>query len=187
MKTIVFPSAAYRAAFINMALDYRQSDDRRYFKEITKYGFDFDDYVIRLNRNALGIGLEEGLTPYTTYWLMDDNKDIIYGVSRLRHKLNAISQKEGGHIGYDVPPSLRNNGYATELLRQTIIKARSMGITRLLMTCDSDNIRSARVIEKNGGIIENQVISDITRKLVSRYWIDADKANERSIYGQGNV
>jgi len=156
-----------------MAYDYRESGDRRYYREIIKDNFDYGDYVTKLHRNSLGIGLDEGLTPYTTYWLMDVKKDTIYGVSRLRHSLNAISQKEGGHIGYDVPPSLRNAGYATELLGQTIAKARAMGIRRLLLTCDSDNRESARVIEKNGGVLENQIVSDITRKLINRYWINS--------------
>ena len=154
-----------------MAYDYRDSGDRRYYKDIVKAGFEFDEYVTRLHRNSLGIDLDDGFVPYTTFWLMDADKDTIYGVSRLRHRLNAISQKEGGHIGYDVPPSLRNAGNATELLRQTIAKAKAMGIMRLLLTCDSDNRGSARVIVKNGGVLESQIISDITRKFVDRYWI----------------
>ena len=154
-----------------MAYDYRESEDRRYYKEILKDGFDFEDYVTRLHRNSLGIRLEEGMPPFTTYWLMDEKKDTIYGVSRLRHKLTSVSQKEGGHIGYDVPPSLRGAGNATELLRQTVLKAKAIGLHRVLLTCDADNRASARVIEKNGGAMENQIISDYTKKIVNRYWI----------------
>ena len=172
MKHIILPSAAYRTAFYKMAYDYRETFDQRYYKEIIKDGFDFEDYVILLHRNSQGIHLEEGLVPFTTYWLIDDRKDTIYGVSRLRHKLNDVSRKEGGHIGYDVPPSLRGCGNATELLRQTIAKAKAKGIMRVLMTCDSDNSASARVIEKNGGVLESQTVSDYTRKVVNRYWIN---------------
>ena len=171
LKYIVLPSADYRAAFLKMAYDYRDTWDRRYYKDVIKAGFDFNDYVSLLHRNSLGVDLEKGLLPYTTYWLVDDKKDTIYGVSRLRHMLNKSSTKEGGHIGYDVPPSLRGTGNATELLRQTIRKARAMGIARLLLTCDSDNAASARVIEKNGGVLENKIVSDYTKKIVSRYWI----------------
>lgn len=172
MKTIILPSAALKNAFYKMANDYRECGDRRYYREIISEGFDFEDYVTKLHRNSLGINLEEGLVPFTTYWLTDADKETIFGVSRLRHKLNAVSQKEGGHIGYDVPPSLRGSGNATELLRQTVLKAKAMGIPRVLVTCDAENAASARVIEKNGGVLENRVISDFTKRLVSRYWIE---------------
>jgi len=171
MKYIVSPSAGLRGPFYKMAYDYRDCGDRRYYKDVIGDGFDFGEYVSRLHDAALGVGLKKGLVPYDTYWLMDEKEDTIYGVSRLRHMLNPVSHKEGGHIGYDVPPSLRNAGNATELLRQTIIKARSKGIYRVLLTCDADNAASARVIEKNGGALENQVISSFTNKLVNRYWI----------------
>ena len=155
-----------------MAYEYRESADRRYYNDIVEDGFSFDGYVTLLHRYSLGIGIEEGLVPYTTYWLVDEKRDTIYGVSRLRHRLNTASNKEGGHIGYDVPPPRRNAGNATELLRLTVRKAKAMGIARVLVTCDADNAASARVIEKNGGALENQIISDYTRKIVSRYWID---------------
>ncbi|MCL2060085.1 MAG: GNAT family N-acetyltransferase [Oscillospiraceae bacterium] len=171
MKSIVLPSVEYRTAFYKMAYDYREIGDRRYYKDIVRDGFDFEVYVTLLHRYSLGINLEEGLVPYTTYWLVDGGKDTIFGVSRLRHKLNKVSVKEGGHIGYDVPPSHRGSGNATELLRQTLLKARAMGMLRVLLTCDAENRASARVIEKNGGALENQVISDYTRKIVNRYWI----------------
>jgi predicted acetyltransferase len=172
MKRIVLPSAEYRIAFYKMAREYRETEDRRYYRDIIKHGFDYEEYITRLHRYSLGICLEEGLSPFTTYWLVDEAGDTIYGVSRLRHKLTKTSQKEGGHIGYDVPPSCRNAGNATELLRQTLLKARARGFIRVLVTCDADNRASARVIEKNGGKMENQVISDYTKKIVNRYWIE---------------
>ena len=172
MKQIVLPSAALRSAFYKMAYDYRESEDHRYYRDVVRDGFDFGEYVTRLHRYSIGINLDEGLVPYTTFWMVDEKKDTVYGVSRLRHRLNSVSQKEGGHIGYDVPPSQRGAGNATELLRQTLKKAKAMGIMRVLMTCDADNAASARVIEKNGGALENQIVSDYSRKLVNRYWIN---------------
>ena len=169
---IVLPSAPLRTAFYTMALDYRGSADQRYYTDIIKRGFSFEEYLTRLHRYSLGIDIEEGLVPYTTFWLVDKKMDTIYGVSRLRHILNTASRKEGGHIGYDVPPSYRNAGYATELLGLTVRKARAMGIARVLVTCDANNVASSRVIIKNGGALENQVISDYTRKIVNRYWIE---------------
>jgi len=171
LKRLVLPSVAYRTAFLKMAYEYRHRDDRRYYKDVSKRGFTLEAYVRRLEAHARGERLPEGLVPYTTFWLIDSGATI-YGVSRLRHVLNEVSQKEGGHIGYDVPPSQRNQGNGTILLRETLKKAREMGFARVLVTCDTQNRASARVIEKNGGVLENQVLSDFTRRLVSRYWFD---------------
>jgi predicted acetyltransferase len=160
----------YRTAFLRMAYDYRQEPEPRYYRVAARAGFSFAEYVRELHRLAQGVGLPEHWVPTTTYWLVE-RCDVIYGVSRLRHILSLRSRKEGGHIGYDVPPSERGFGNATLLLRQTLEKARRIGILRALVTCDDDNRASARVIEKNGGRLEDRVVSDITGKVVRRYWI----------------
>ena len=49
---------------------------------------------------------------------------------------------------------------------------RKLGITRVLLVCDKDNIGSAKSIVKNGGILENEVTRDGT--VEQRYWIDLD-------------
>jgi len=45
----------------------------------------------------------------------------------------------------------RGRGYATEALRQMLIDARSVGLGRLEITTDPDNLASRRVIGRNGG------------------------------------
>jgi predicted acetyltransferase len=80
-------------------------------------------------------------------------------------------EHHGGHVGYAIRPSERLKGYGTRLLALTLDKAREMGLGRVLVTCDTDNFASVRVIEKNGGVLENQVISNRSGKMISRYWI----------------
>ena len=174
MLKLYRPDIEFRSAFYRMAFDYKNSSDtdKRYYKEIIKRQFDYEKYIRELHNHSRGVGLPEGLTPYDTYWMMDDGRQFILAVSRLRHRLNERSIHEGGHIGYDVPPSQRNKGYATELLRLTLVKAADYCIRKVLLTCDFDNEWSARVILKNGGIFENQVKSDYSGKMVNRYWID---------------
>ena len=51
-------------------------------------------------------------------------------------------------------------------------KARELGLFRVLVTCDEDNIGSKKIIEHNGGMFENaiEIDGDPVKKL--RYWID---------------
>ena len=51
-----------------------------------------------------------------------------------------------------------------------------LGIHDVLMCCDKSNIASARTIEKNGVVLENEVLDDGIPVL--RYWIrlDIDKS-----------
>ena len=54
-------------------------------------------------------------------------------------------------------PPLRGKGYGTQMLRFALEKARALGIERALVTCDDNNIASARVIENNGGKLADKV------------------------------
>ncbi|MCX6098806.1 MAG: GNAT family N-acetyltransferase [Candidatus Bipolaricaulota bacterium] len=109
----------------------------------------------------------EGWVPSTTSFLVEEGR--ILGVSSLRHRLTPHLFEHGGHVGYSVRPSERNCGHATRLLRDAARKARRLGIERLLVACDADNVSSACVIEKCGGVLENEVPTDDAP--ICRYWI----------------
>lgn len=89
----------------------------------------------------------------------------LVGRTSVRFELNSDLAVVGGHIGYCVLPEHRRRGYATEILRQSLAVARARGVTRALLTCDTRNTASRRVIEKCGGALEN-VIGQ-----TCRYWI----------------
>jgi predicted acetyltransferase len=141
---------------------------------------DFAAFVQTLKQAEKGIGLPEGFVPYSTYWLVRSGQEII-GVSVLRYRLTPNLEDLGGHIGYRVHPGERRKGYGTFLLKMTLQKSREIGLTRVLVTCNSDNIASARVIQNNGGILASQGASQFTDKEVSRYWIELDEKSDRNL------
>jgi predicted acetyltransferase len=81
-------------------------------------------------------------------------------------------EHRGGHIGYVIRPSRRKQGYGASLLSLMLEKAHELGLARVRITCDTDNIGSAKVIEKNNGALSATTISERTGKLISQYWID---------------
>lgn len=170
---LVDPADVYRNAFLATVADYQAAGENRYQPLLEILRTDFRGYVRHLRLMASGIGLKPGWVPYTVFWCVKLGLPLVVGELHIRHWLVPALRKEGGHIGYTVAPSMRGEGFGTQQLALGLEKARALlGLDRVLVTCDTDNVASARVIQKNGGILENEVISDRSGKPVSRYWID---------------
>lgn len=110
---------------------------------------------------------EKGLVKATIFFLVDDER--ILGAIHLRHELNDFLLNTGGHIGYGVRKSERHKGYGHKMLSLLLTKLKALDYTKVLLTCDDDNLSSSKTIEKNGGILENKIMYE--GKLNRRYWI----------------
>lgn len=127
---------------------------------------DFDYYLEHLELKEAA----EGLVPDSVFFLLDESRDRLLGAVNIRHYLNDSLLKEGGHIGDGIRPSERRKGYATEMIRLALTECKKLGIDKVLMTCDKENIASAKSIIKNGGILENEFVNS-DGKVEQRYWI----------------
>ncbi len=131
----------------------------------------FEDYVAELLGYSQGVGIAEGWVSHSTFWLIDRNREIV-AVSNVRHSLTPNLMREGGHIGYSVRPSRRGEGLGTAVLRESLQKARDLGLERVLITCGKENLRSARVIQRNHGQFDSEEFLEEREETVQRYWID---------------
>jgi predicted acetyltransferase len=104
-----------------------------------------------------------GFVPDTELWWVEG--DEFLGRVGIRHRLTPALLETGGHIGYDVRPSARRRGHATAMLREAQIVARGLGIESVLVTCDVDNVGSRAVIERNGGLLEDERAGKL------RFWV----------------
>ena len=107
--------------------------------------------------------------PDSTFFCLDTERNIFVGAVNIRHYLNDWLLVGGGHIGDGIRPSERGKGLATKMIALALDECRKLGIRDVLMCCDKDNVASARTIEKNGGVLENEVLNDGVPVL--RYWI----------------
>lgn len=148
-----------------MAAECKASGDNRYDLALT----DFPAYLARLEelRNEVQ---PSGRVPGAEFWLEESGS--VLACVRLRFRLTEDLEQEGGHVGYDVRPSARRRGYGTSLLRLALPVLRERGIRRIRITCDDDNIGSARIIERNGGVLSGAELSRDSGKLVRQYWIE---------------
>ena len=108
------------------------------------------------------------------YWLVDEEKGRFLGEIKIRHRLNEVLLRRGGHVGYGVRFSEWNRGYGTMMLALALEKAKEMRLSPVLVTCNDDNLASAKVIEKNGFVLENKVtVADPQsgkESLIRWYW-----------------
>ena len=164
------PTIALREEFVAFRAEFSPNEEIPGLASM-KTG-DFDADVRNAVNHSKGIGLADGWVPAHTFWLVRNEKTII-GVLQLRHSLTPFLEAEGGHIGYSVRLSERGKGYATSMLGMALDEARRLGMKRVLITCDQRNVASARVIQRNGGQLENEVPSrQPDREITQRYWIE---------------
>jgi predicted acetyltransferase len=135
-------------------------------------GMAFTRYLERLDERERGVNLPPNHVPSTFLFAFKDDR--IVGRVSIRHTLNDVLLRVGGHIGYAVVPEFRRQGHATAILRLAVQFARDrLGLDRVLVTCDADNTGSIRTIEKNGGMLEDVASGPDLDRPKRRYWIDA--------------
>lgn len=162
---LIRPNALYLPSYCEA---YNENDDRN-----PESIFRSPDTVIQESRDyEKGINMKPGYVKATTFWLIENNEFI--GEINIRHELVDHLLNYGGHIGYKIRYSKRRQGYGTKMLSMALPYCREiLKLKKVLITCDDENIGSAKVIEKNGGVLENVVTNDADRGLIKtrRYWI----------------
>lgn len=128
----------------------------------------FDQYLVRLEQFSKGINMPDDKVPATTLFYLEDGE--IIGAIDIRHRLNDHLLQSGGHIGYGIIPPKRKQGYATEMLREGLKFAKSIGLDKVLVVCDEVNLASERTILKCGGILEDT--RQGKNEIVKRFWIE---------------
>jgi predicted acetyltransferase len=174
MIRLELPNVKYKDTYINAVKEFiihgsdNESTDH-YFKYTIDYFENNFDSFVQMLLDRINTIPNETRVPGTQFWIINENDEYCGRVS-LRHCLNEELSKHAGNIGYDICPSRRRNNYATIALGLCLIEAKKIGLDKVLLTCDDDNIASSKIIEKNGGVMQDKIKSDsgiITR----RYWI----------------
>jgi predicted acetyltransferase len=129
----------------------------------------FEEWVDAIIDNSKEDTVRDGLVPASTYLAVRVSDNRIIGMIDIRHRLNDHLFQFGGHIGYSVRRYERRKGYASEMLRLGLEKCKERDINKVLLTCDKENIASAKTIISNNGILENEVLDG--EEITQRYWI----------------
>jgi predicted acetyltransferase len=176
MPALVAPDARFRRSFAAAMEEFRLEgrggpDDRsiigRHLRDHRDAWLEvhaFPAFVTAIRADRLeDTPRPDGFVPATELWWVDGEEFL--GRTSIRHRLTPALLEIGGHIGYDVRPSARRRGHATAMLRAALVVARNLGIDPALVTCDLDNVGSRTVIERNGGVLEDQRAGKL------RFWV----------------
>ncbi len=169
MCVLVEPSVQYKASYL-AAVRELQGEGKRLDENIRILSENFDAFVQRSIQQKDRAKVAPGRVPNTDFWLVVNGEFV--GRLNLRYELDQDLFIFGGHIGYEVRPSRRRQGYGTLMLHLGLEKAKAARIYRVLVTCDENNIGSKKIIEHNGGQFENAIHIDGSAVKKLRYWID---------------
>ena len=166
MLKLVKLTEEYREQLNDMMDEWTAAGEKIIPYSIRKNDYrDFDHYLAELELSEP----KDGMVPDSTFFGLETETNRFVGAVNIRHTLSESLLRSGGHIGDGVRPSERRKGYATAMIALALRECRELGIQRVLMCCNADNIGSAHSIEKNGGVLENEVTDNGTA--IRRYWI----------------
>lgn len=141
-----------------------------YYESLANHSF--ETYINVLPLISIGQLIPSDHVPSTLLFAFDGSNRIVGRVS-IRHQLNDLLLKVGGHVGYGVVPSRRRVGFANEILKESLIyiKSKLPHLERVLLTCDDSNLGSSKTIENNGGVLEDLIKDSSMEVARRRYWI----------------
>jgi predicted acetyltransferase len=164
---LIEPSLLYKESFLEFVEDVKNTGYESYDLYIKAEG-NFEEFVNDLIDFSKGINIPEGWVPCSSFWLLDDSGEVV-GVIRIRHCADNDYLQMIGHIGYEIKSSHRKEGYGSKILELGLIEARKLGLEKVLITCNEDNIASRRIIEKFNGQYKKFFIDDESGKNVLQY------------------
>ena len=150
MLELVFPDKKYLPSVYEAVVEYIKQPSKFEIGDVRKMinavENDFADYFENIMNEHMGINLQPNYVAQTVYWLVDNSRYL--GTFALRHSLTPSLEQIGGHIAYQIRPDAQRKGYAGKGLMLCLEKAKSINISKVLVTCNAENIASYGVMHK---------------------------------------
>ena len=94
----------------------------------------------------------EGIVLCDYFWITDGDES---GVPRAPARADAVAAGGGRPHRLLGASSRRREGHASRAVALALIRAKELGLERVLLTCDEDNVGSRLTIENAGGVYED--------------------------------
>lgn len=116
--------------------------------------------------------IQKPRVPALTYFYVREEDDFVVGMVNIRLSLNDFLRNECGHIGYCIRPCERRKKHATRMLSSALEVCNTIGIKEVLVSCDKENIASAKVIQNCGGKLKKEFYSETFNETIQMYAIN---------------
>jgi len=172
---LVKPSAEYKKSFLSAMKEF-QAEGRYKFLDLAELEENFDEFVDKLNdgKRHLHKPYADWVEPVTEtpLWMVKDGDFI--GTFNIRHRLNWHLEKWGGHINFNIRPSMRGKGFGKKILQKGMPYACYLGIDKALITVDPKNKASQKIVEHCGGTFDNETAATDKFPARMRYWLECN-------------
>ena len=159
--------------FINEFVEYNSDINGAGSLDKLLEGYTFEEALERcLNMEIKGFSER---CQSKTFLLIRENDNKIVGSINVRWNLNEEMLKFGGHIGYGIRPTERRKGYNKINLYLGMIEAKKLGLEKVMLDCDVDNIASDKTLKALGGKLERTEVDPYDGILTNVYWFNVDE------------
>lgn len=139
-------------------------------------GYSFEQALERcLNMKDEEYAKKLGRCQSKTFLLIRENDNKIIGTINVRWNLTEEMKQFGGNIGYGIRPTERRKGYNKINLYLGLIEAQRLGLDKVMLDCDVNNLGSAKTMQALGGVLERTEIDPYDGILTSVYWFDVNE------------
>ena len=114
-----------------------------------------------------------------TFLLIREKDNRIVGTINVRWNLTEAMKRFGGNIGYGIRPTERRKGYNKINLYLGMQEAQKLGLDRVMLDCDVNNLGSDRTLKALGGVLERTEVDPEDNILTNVYWFDVDNCLEK--------
>lgn len=170
---LVRPAIEYKESYLE-ALEEFHAEGRYTYQDSQNLNVNFEDFVKELNtdRGYPHQPYQDWVEPVpeTVVWLVKDNKYI--GTVDIRHRLNWHLEKWGGHIHFNIRPTMRGMGFGKKMLQKAMPIVNYIGIDKALITLDPENISAIKIAEAVGADFEDETCATDKFPAMRRYWLD---------------
>lgn len=173
MVKLVRPSEDYADAIWDFRQEIMASNDVSKFAGCSALSDSADahEWIQRVTRLSDPSLCPSDKVPSDAYLAIRPSDGRLIGTIDLRHSVDhPVLRTWGGQIGYEVRPSERRKGYASQMLAQVLDRARELGLDKVLITCHRGNIASQKTIERAGGVFDSLYAKE-DGTIVKRYWV----------------
>lgn len=170
---LIRPSIEYKDDYLKALREYH-AEGRYTYQDIDRLNADFESFIneLKAEKGYPHQPYQDWVDPVseTIVWLVKDGTYI--GTVDIRHRLNWHLEKWGGHVHFNIRPSLRGKGYGIKILKKAMPIINYLGIDKALITIDPKDKAAIRIVESCGAEFEDETTATDRFPAMRRYWLD---------------